>query len=56
MLISPRQIQMMALAVIEYRQRFPEANIIDIAKFQARHLAAPLVPKQHFERFNEMLN
>ncbi|NDH09810.1 MAG: hypothetical protein EBY16_09435, partial [Gammaproteobacteria bacterium] len=53
-LISPRQIQMMALAVIEYHQRFPEANIIDIAKFQARHLAAPLVPKQHLERFNDM--
>ena len=52
-LISPRQIQMMALAVIDYHHRFPNADIQEIARFQARHIAYPLVPRQHLERFNQ---
>lgn len=52
-LISPRQIQMMALAVIDYHVQFPKADIQTIAKFQARHMAYNLVPRQHLERFNQ---
>lgn len=52
-LISPRQIQMMALAVIEYHHRFPKADLQTIATFHARQFAYHCVPRPHVERFNQ---
>ncbi len=52
-LISPRQLQMMALSVIDYAQRFPHANLASVAQFQARHVAIGLVPQQFRPRFEE---
>ncbi len=52
-LISPRQLQMMALAVIDYAERFPHASKIVIAQFHARNISIKLVPKQFLARFEE---
>ena len=52
-LISPRQIQMMALSVIAYHDRFPEVDIRAIAKFHAYHQSRHLVPWQYVENFEQ---
>ena len=55
-LISPRQMQMMALSVVEYHERFPHVPIRDLAKFHARHIAVGLVPAIHHGRFNQQFS
>ena len=52
-LISPRQIQMMALSVIAYHDRFPEVDIRAIAKFHAYHQSRHLVPWQYVQKFEQ---
>lgn len=52
-LITPRQIQMMALSVLEYEHRFPHVSIQEIAKFHARNIGSALIPELHREQFNQ---
>ena len=51
-LISPRQIQMMALLFIDYYSRYNDIDLQTIAKFAARNIALHLIPKQHITEFN----
>lgn len=44
-LISPRELQMMALLTLSYCQKHPEANSIEVAEHYTYELAKPLVPE-----------
>ncbi|NNM58509.1 MAG: hypothetical protein HKM04_01675 [Legionellales bacterium] len=46
-LISPRELQMMALLVLSHCAKQPDANPQEMAAHYAYQLAAPLVPAQH---------
>lgn len=50
-LISPRELQMMALLTLSYCQMHPEANALEAAQHHAFKLARPLVPKSFQSTF-----
>jgi len=49
-LISPRELQMMALMILNYQQKNPAGNISLAAEHYAYELAKPLVPQNHQKR------
>lgn len=49
-LISPRELQMMALMILNYHQKNPEGNIALAGEHYAYELAKPLVPQNHQKR------
>ena len=53
-LISPRELQMIALLTIAYKQRDPRANLAEIIAFYAYVVAKQLVPNQHLSTFEEL--
>lgn len=53
MLVSPRQIQMMALATIAHRHQDSTTKIDTIALLHARSIALTLLPKKHIDQFNQ---
>lgn len=50
-LISPRELQMMALLTLSYCSTHPQANPLDIAQHYAFELTRPLVPKSFESTF-----
>ncbi len=52
-LISPRQVQMMAQLIVDYHRHYPTMPIEDIAKFHARRVALNLVPEKNKKEFDE---
>ncbi|WP_040535094.1 AAA family ATPase [Legionella drancourtii] len=52
-LISPRELQMMALLVLSYQQQHPEHEDILAAQHYAWYLASTLVPEQHREELDK---
>jgi len=52
LLITPRELQMMALLTLAHKHHSPEADIQHIARYYAHVLAACLVPHQHRQAFN----
>jgi hypothetical protein len=52
-LISPRELSMMALLTIAYHQRYPEANLHEVARAYAYQLSTSLVPQAKQAHFND---
>jgi hypothetical protein len=52
-LISPRELQMMALCIVSHCKHHSEAQPEEVAKYIAFHLAKNLVPKEHQELFKQ---
>ncbi|MFI4919259.1 MAG: AAA family ATPase, partial [Legionellales bacterium] len=53
-LISPRELQMMALLTLSHCQRYPLANIQTVAKHYAHTLAKNLAPAAHRAEFDQL--
>ena len=53
-LISPRELQMMALIIRSYHQRYPRGNIANITRHFVCQIAKPLVPVAKQEEFNQI--
>lgn len=51
-LISPREIEMMALMTKSWCQRYPQDAVTDVAGHYARTIARPLVPSAHRAEFD----
>ncbi len=52
-LISPRELQMMALLIVSYQQQYPEHEDTLAAQHYAWYLASTLVPEQHREELDK---
>jgi hypothetical protein len=52
-LISPRELQMMALLVSSYCEQHPKANAQGIAQYYAYQITKPLVPTAYREAFKQ---
>ena len=50
-LMSPRELQMIALLTIAYAKRHPISNLSDVIAFYAYAITKPLIPHQHLNEF-----
>jgi len=53
-LISPRELSMMAMLTVSYCASYPDADPIDAAKFYARNLSKALVPDNRKNEFDSL--
>lgn len=55
-LITPRELQMMALLTVSYEQEHRSIDFVAVARYYAYHLAVNQVPEQHRGRFETCFN
>jgi uncharacterized protein YjbI with pentapeptide repeats len=51
-LISPRELQMMALLVVSYCNQYPQVNPQEVVEYYAYQISQSLVPEKHRASFN----